>query len=129
MEAHEHKPVQHRDGKAPWCNVCRLDAGFNKPYDSFRPRVTPEDREDDYPLKAKMHVVNYVNAMGPEEILSTAKVYVTWFSKTLQNWKAMVSTTIPDGLYYEVTYDGDAQRAYVDVYHKTDNVVVPDEEA
>lgn len=25
-ESHEHLPVQHRDGKPPWCNVCRRTA-------------------------------------------------------------------------------------------------------
>lgn len=53
-------------------------------------------------------------------------VYVVWFSKTLQNWKALVSTTIPDGKYYEVTYNGDKKEAYVDVYVKVDNKVVSD---
>ena len=34
-------------------------------------------------------------------------VYIVWFCKTLQNWKALLSTTLPDGMYYEVTYNGD----------------------
>lgn len=52
-------------------------------------------------------------------------VYVVWWSKTLQNWKAMVSTTLPDGMYYEVTYNGDKEEAYLDAYKKFDNVVCP----
>lgn len=58
--------------------------------------------------------------------LKIEDVYVVWFSKTLQNWKALVSTNAPDGMYYEVTYDGDMKRAYLDVYKKWANVVVPD---
>jgi hypothetical protein len=54
------------------------------------------------------------------------EVYVVWFSKTLQNWKALLSTTIPDGRYYEVTYDGDKQQAYVDTYVKIKNSVRED---
>jgi hypothetical protein len=57
---------------------------------------------------------------------SISDVTVVWFCKTLQNWKAMVITHLPDRLYYEVTYDGDKQQAYVDTYSKIDNVVVPD---
>lgn len=53
-------------------------------------------------------------------------VYVVWFSKTLQNWKALVSTTIPDNMYYEVTYDGNKKQAYVDSYQKIDNVTISD---
>lgn len=53
-------------------------------------------------------------------------VYVVWFSKTLQNWKALISTTLPDEMYYEVTYNGDKKETYVDVYKKFDNVRIPD---
>lgn len=126
MEAHEHNPVQHRDGKAPWCNVCKLDAGYNKPYDGRRPKSKIDDRVVDYPTEAKIHVINYVNAQGSGTVLSISKVYVTWFSKTLQNWKAMVSTTVPDGIYYEVTHNGDAGETYIDAYEKRDNVCVSD---
>ena len=53
-------------------------------------------------------------------------VYVVWFCKTLQNWKALVSTTVPDGKYYEVTRSGDKDEIYVDVYVKLDNWAVMD---
>jgi len=55
---------------------------------------------------------------------SLDEVYVVWWSKTLQNWKALVSTTLPDGMYYEVTHNGDAGETYLDAYKKFDNVVV-----
>ena len=58
--------------------------------------------------------------------LTMDDVYVVWFSKTLQNWKALVSTNVSDGMYYEVTYNGDKKETYVDVYKKWDNVRVPD---
>ena len=54
-------------------------------------------------------------------------VYVVWFSKTLQNWKCLISTTLPDGMYYEVTYNGDKKETYIDAYKKFDNVCVTDE--
>ena len=53
-------------------------------------------------------------------------VFVVWFCKTLQNWKALVSTTIQDSKYYEITHNGDKQEAYVDAYVKLDNHVVKD---
>ena len=52
-------------------------------------------------------------------------VYVVWWCKTLQNWKALVSTTLPDGMYYEVTYSGDMHEIYLDAYKKFQNVVFP----
>lgn len=49
-------------------------------------------------------------------------VYIVWFSKTLQNWKALVSTNLPDGMYYEVTYNGDKNEIYLDAYKKFQNI-------
>ncbi|MFY3741622.1 MAG: hypothetical protein HMLIMOIP_002080 [Candidatus Nitrosomirales archaeon] len=54
------------------------------------------------------------------------EVYVVWFSKTLQNWKALLSTTLPDQMYYEVTYNGDLGETYIDAYKKIENMKVPD---
>lgn len=48
-------------------------------------------------------------------------LYVVWFSKTLKNWKALVATTMADGMYYEVTHDGNKGETYVDSYQKIGN--------
>lgn len=82
---------------------------------------------DDFALqrKAQKIVNDYVKSwrMGePGEF----GVYVVWFSKTLQHWKAMLSTTLPDGMYYEVTYNGDKREAYLDSYSKSENTVIKD---
>jgi hypothetical protein len=55
-------------------------------------------------------------------------VYIVWFCKTLQNWKALISTTLPDQMYYEVTYDGDRYVTYLDVYKKFRNIAVQDDQ-
>jgi hypothetical protein len=52
-------------------------------------------------------------------------VYIVWFSKTLQNWKALAGTHHGDGMYYEITFDGDKDCAYVDAYKKWDNTPMP----
>ena len=51
-------------------------------------------------------------------------VYVVWLSKVLQNNKACLSTTLFDGMYYEITYNGNKGEAYVDAYKKWENFVV-----
>ena len=56
---------------------------------------------------------------------SEEDLYVVWWCKTLQNWKALVSTTLPDGMYYEVTYNGDKNEIYLDVYKKFHNEAIP----
>lgn len=48
-------------------------------------------------------------------------VYVVWVCKTLQNNKALLSTTLADGLYFEATYNGDKKELYLDAYHKLEN--------
>lgn len=53
-------------------------------------------------------------------------VYVVWFCKTLQNWKALLSTTLPDQMYYEVTHNGDKSETYIDAYKKFENISVGD---
>lgn len=51
-------------------------------------------------------------------------IYVVQSVKALQNWKALISTTLPDGMYYELTYNGDKDELYLDAYKKFDNVKI-----
>lgn len=85
---------------------------------------------DNYSHKARRLVFAHILATyGQDEKYSGVgfeDVYVVWFCKTLQNWKALISTTIEDGFYYEVTYDGDRQQTYIDRYSKVTNTTVED---
>lgn len=56
-------------------------------------------------------------------------VYIVWMCKTLQNHKALVSTSLPDGMYYEITYNGDKEEFYLDAYKKFENQCIPHEKA
>ena len=51
-------------------------------------------------------------------------VYVVWYCKTLQNHKALLSTNISDGMYYELSYNGDKNELYLDAYKKWQNVKI-----
>jgi hypothetical protein len=53
-----------------------------------------------------------------------ADVYIVWFCFTLGNYKALVSTSLPDGRYYEVTYNANKGEMYIDTYVKVDNVQI-----
>ena len=84
---------------------------------------------DSFMNKAKDIVVDYFNRKNDitnKTKLTKDDVFIVWFCKTLQNWKALVSTTIPDGIYYEVTHNGDKHETYLDVYKKWENVCIPD---
>jgi len=52
-------------------------------------------------------------------------VYTVWKAKILQNWKYLISSTLFDGMYYELTYNGDKKEWYLDAYKKFENVVIP----
>lgn len=77
--------------------------------------------------RAKEVVVDYFNEhveKTDNRKITEDDVFVVWFCKTLQNWKALVSTTVSDGMYYEVTHNGDKGETYLDAYKKWENVCI-----
>lgn len=56
------------------------------------------------------------------------EVFVVWSCKTLQNNKALLSTTLYDGMYYELTYNGEKKELYLDAYKKFENRCIKIEE-
>lgn len=53
------------------------------------------------------------------------EVYTVWKSKALQNWKYLLSSSLCDGMYYELTFNGDKNEWYLDAYKKIENRVIP----
>lgn len=81
-------------------------------------------RNNDFEQLCKKTIVDYFN--NRVEITDNMKitgddVFIVWSCKTLQNNKAMVSTTVSDGMYYELTYNGDKKELYLDAYKKWEN--------
>lgn len=56
--------------------------------------------------------------------ISEDDVFIVWQVKVLQNNKALASTTLKDGMYYECTYSGNKDEMYVDCYKKWENFCV-----
>lgn len=76
----------------------------------------------------KAAVVKYVNEKldkSGEKKITEHDVFIVWACKTLQNNKALASTTLPDGMYYELTYNGDKDELYFDAYKKQENICIP----
>lgn len=79
--------------------------------------------------KALKIVRNFIFAhLDRSERRPVFDVYTVWKCKALQNWKFLISSTLPDGMYYELTYNGDKKEWYLDAYKKFENVVIKDGE-
>lgn len=92
------------------------------------PRTRVADSDDNFFINKARELAsteyNRVTELAgiPESTqLFPTDMYVVWFAKVLKNWKALVSTDRVPGIYFEVTYDGEAQQAYVDYYEKKTN--------
>lgn len=121
------------------CLVCATEAFQSMAEQKNRVEsgyIPPKQNEPtDYASKAKDYVKRTVDAyyrdltgggIHPDEELPAYDIYVIWFAKTLQNWKAIVSTTLEDGRIYEVTHNGDTSETYVDRYIKEHNTLYVD---
>lgn len=78
--------------------------------------------------KCRKMVVAYFNERADKtdkKQITMDDVYVVWSCKSLQNFKALLSTTVSDGMYYEITYNGDKDEFYIDAYKKWENICVP----
>ena len=83
--------------------------------------------ERDFLELCRQEVCTYTNKhldISDNKKITTDDVYVVWCCKTLQNNKALLSTTLFDGMYYECTYNGDKKEMYVDAYKKWHNYKV-----
>lgn len=57
--------------------------------------------------------------------ITDKKVYVVWQCKAIQNLKALLGVGVEgDGMYFEFTWNGDANEGYLDVYKKQKNITV-----
>ena len=77
--------------------------------------------------ECKQVIVDYYNSRAEKTdhaVISTDDVFVVWCCKTLQNNKALLSTTVSDGMYYEITFNGDKNEMYLDAYKKWENVCI-----
>lgn len=73
----------------------------------------------------KEKVAEYFNTHADKTLykkITENNVFIVWSCKVLQNNKALVSTNIPDGMYYEITYNGDKNELYFDAYKKWENI-------
>lgn len=80
---------------------------------------------DEFQNLCKKKVLEYYNnrvEKTDNNKIGIYDVYVVWSCRVLQNYKALLSTTVSDGMYYELTFSGDKNRLYFDAYKKWENI-------
>lgn len=121
-----------RCGGPALCTVCQKDvaAEYTKDAPTIEEEYPFEDTSeydfdpDRFLKQAKLFAIGAHNNSiddGAQQ-LSIDNLYIVWFTKTLGNWKALISTNNPgDGLYFEVTHNSEKEETYVDTYVKLTN--------
>ena len=77
---------------------------------------------EEFMKKSKELVKEYaIEHLDKTDEIPNFNVYIVWMCKTLQNSKALLSTDLKDGMYYELTMNGDKKEIYLDAYKKFEN--------
>lgn len=76
------------------------------------------DMDDRAQQIVRDYIIEHLDKSDPDISFG---VYIVWKSKTLQNWKYLISSTLHDGMYYELTFNGDKTEWYLDAYKKFEN--------
>lgn len=120
------------------CKVCMTDAADI--VGRMQNHVRPDDMmgvydalemDTNYVVRARAFVRAYIlqqyasSSPFPNVLAPNFEVHCVWFAKVLKNWKALITTSMSDGRYYEVTHNAEKNETYIDVYGKIKNVVVP----
>lgn len=80
-------------------------------------------KDTDFFKLVKESVRDYVNEYLDIHITED-DIYLVWYCKSIQNWKALATTALYDGRYYELTLNGDKNEMYLDAYRKIDKEII-----
>lgn len=77
---------------------------------------------------AKQLVTNYIlEHLDKSDVPVKFNVYIVWSCYILGNYKMLLSSTLYDGMYYEVTYNANKHEYYLDAYKKFENKCIVEE--
>lgn len=104
-------------------------ADYFAEFDSQEGKSEKEKEIDKMDNKAieivKDYIMKHVDAVDD---IPGFEIYIVWKCKTLQNWKYLLSSTLIDGMYYELTFNGDKNEWYLDAYKKFENKTIKEED-
>ena len=113
-------------GVLGYCEYCEWDIIDPLRYETFEYLNYKENSMD---FEAQRIVDNYViEHLDKTDEMPFFETYIVWKCKVLQNWKYLISTNLLDGMYYELTFNGDKNEWYLDAYKKFENRVIPKDE-
>lgn len=122
---------EHMDGTGEFDST-RASAVVNRIIDASIGYVNSLWREESFQDKARHYVFEYVKAhlekTDTHVTFGQDEVYVVWSCYILGGWKCLVSTSLPDGMYYEVTHAQDRKKTFLDAYKKFDNITISEGE-
>ena len=103
----------------PCCFCCP-----DTPMNYFQRKEEQKDMGNtEFTEKAKKLVREYTaDHLDKADEAPAFDVFVVWNAYILGNMKALLSTTLPDGMYYEVTYNKAKNEIYLDAYKKFENI-------
>lgn len=88
--------------------------------------VNEDINENNMNKKVSEFVRKYVEEhLDKSDSKQEFEVYVVWQCYILGNAKWLLSTTLSDGMYYEVTYNKAKDEFYLDAYKKFENRCIP----
>lgn len=81
---------------------------------------------NDIDRTVKNFVVAYYNLNHPTSTITHDDVAIVWKCYILGNWKVLATTSVQDGMYYELTYSDDRafgkNHIYFDAYKRWENI-------
>lgn len=107
-----------RCGGIALCSRCRVEAEEHIAFMIGEPT--------NYPEIAIQTLRKYLTTKPSYVSREPFSIYVITFSKTLQNWKALMGTTLDDSMVFELTHDGAKRVTYLKAFHSIDDQLIPD---
>ena len=59
-----------------------------------------------------------------DEDFHISELHIVWMSKALQNYKCTICDLRDNQRYYELTYNGNSEEIYLDIYEKQHNIKI-----
>lgn len=72
---------------------------------------------------SKQKVAEELNIFLDTDTYNEENIFMVWYSKSLQNHKGLFSAPGEHHIYFEITYDGDNKKFYIDMYNKAQNTI------